>query len=721
MRRRRLQPELQAYRWASAQQRPKLLKYTVEMLLRRLLLLCILLQSMLLGAQQSSPIGQGWPAYGGDAGGSRYSSANQINRSNLAHLHIAWTFHTHSLDKARTGLEDASFENTPVLLDRVLYISSPFDEVFALDATTGAELWHHDPDVHPVRDGMIVTSRGVALWPATASTQDAAHTCGTRVFIATIDARLLALDAATGRTCSDFGASGEVNLRDGVHYTGAGGYGVTSAPTVIGDVVVVGSTVADNQQVDSESGVVRGFDVHNGHLLWSWDPIPWAESQHPRTGAGNAWSTISADPALGLIYVPTGSASPDFYGGLRLGDDRDADSVVALDARTGRKVWAFQTVHHNLWDYDVAAQPLLFLFRQSTPAVAIATKSGQVFVLDRRTGVPLFPVEERPVPQTSVPGEITSPTQPISSLPSLAPLSFSLQSESGWQRSDANLKSCRDQLASLRYEGMYTPPSLGGTLLYPGSLGGVNWGSLAFDPASGMLYANNNRVPFAIKLIDRSALSTRWQQDFEPVLRDWPIWILLSVITLGLFCIFRRRWTPGLQGLFAAMAVASIAGVVCLFPIQYGNPHFGVELSPQRGSPYLIKRSPLVDHDGDPCIAPPWGAVTALNLNTGRIAWQTTLGTNHAHLPTGGLSLGGPMVTAGGVLFAGATLDARLRAFDSATGTELWSAPLPAAAQATPMTYTLDGRQFVVIAAGGHAGLDHPRGDSLVAFALDAR
>jgi quinoprotein glucose dehydrogenase len=380
--------------------------------------LAITLGSFILSAQQTS-IGDSWPTYGGDPGGMRYSSSAQITRNNLAHLHSVWTFHTHALDTQRIGLGDASFEATPILRDRTLYFSSPFDVVFALEATTGKQLWQYDPHVKPERDDMILTSRGVSLWPESPGPTQITAVCATRILIGTIDARLLALDATTGKPCADFGNSGEVNLRNGVHYTGLGGYGLTSPPTVIGDVVVVGSVVADNQQVDVESGVVRGYDVHTGRLLWSWEPLPWAAAQHPRTGAGNAWGVISADPALGLVFVPTGSASPDFYGGLRLGDNRDADSVIVLDARTGKKVWAFQTVHHNLWDYDVAAQPLLFTFRNTTPAVVIATKTGQVLFwiaapANRSTQSRNAPFLKRMCPEKSLRPRNRSPVCPLS-------------------------------------------------------------------------------------------------------------------------------------------------------------------------------------------------------------------------------------------------------------------------------------------------------------------
>ena len=333
-------------------------------------------------------------------------------------------------------------------------------------------------------------------------------------------------------------------------------------------------------------------------------------------------------------------------------------------------------------------------------------------------------MEERAVPQSDIPGEVTSPTQPFSSLPPLAPLAPPSSSDASgasaaWRRSEANARFCRTQLAALRYEGIFTPPSVGGTLLYPGSLGGVNWGSAAIDPNTGVLYANNNRLPFAVWLLPRNTLYGRWHYSYRLILRDWSIWLELAGVVLILFTAVPKRWNPGLTGLLTSMAIASVGGIVCLFPIHYAQPHFGDEISPQRGSPYLLKRAPVVDHDGNPCTAPPWGTLTALNLNTGRIEWQSNLGNDPSGYPNGGLSLGGPIVTASGLVFTGATLDAHLRAFDATTGALLWSGPLPAAAQSTPMTYTLDGRQFVVIAAGGHAGIQHVRSDALVAFALD--
>lgn len=690
-------------------------------LLRSWLPLLLTLTSTASG-QSPTSTDTGWSTYGGDAGGQRYSAASQITRQNVAQLREAWHVHTHALATDRPGRIDASFESTPVLLGHTLFLTTPFDEVLALDATTGDPRWSYDPQIRLWRPGQLVTSRGVALWPADAREPDAVHPCATRVLAGTLDARLLALDAATGKLCAEFGAAGSVDLRRGVHITGHGDYGMTSPPTVVGDVVVVGSTVADNQSADIDSGLVRGFDARTGRLLWSWEPLPWAHQPGSRSGAGNTWSVIAADPALGLVYLPTSSGSPDFYGGLRPGDNRDADSLVALDARSGRKVWAFQTVHHNLWDYDIAAEPLLFAFRGTTPAVAITTKSAQIFVLDRRTGQPLLPVTEQPVPQNGAPGEVLSPTQPISSVDSLAPLRLPLPDDttSGWQRSPADAAFCRAQLAALRYDGLYTPPSLQGSVLYPGSLGGVNWGGAALDPATGILYANNNRYPFSIRLIRRSAPEAVWRFDVEPIVRDWPCWVISGSVLFLALSLRRRRWWPGLRGTALAMGVAAVSIPVVLFPMNFdlSHGHFSEEISEQTGTPYLIQRTPLLDHSGNPCVAPPGAALSAVNLNTGKRVFAAPLGTNAAGQHVGTLSLGGPIVTAAGLVFDAATLDAHLRAFDSATGAELWAAPLPAPAQSTPMTYSLDGRQFVVVAAGGHAQLGSLRGDDVIAFAL---
>jgi quinoprotein glucose dehydrogenase len=707
-----------------------------QLCLLRCLMLCFSLFAAHIATAESSiqAPGDGWPSYGGDAGGMRFSSSSQITRQNVAKLHAAWTFHTHALDRQRSGVNHASFEATPVLLGDTLFFTSPFDVVFALNARTGEQRWSFDPQLGDISDDGLTTSRGVAVWHA--STPLSPGQCSRRVVFGTLDAHLIALDADTGQPCAGFGQNGRIDLTRNTDFQNSGSYSVTSPPTIVGNVVVIGSCIEDNLKVNVESGVVRGFDVVTGAQLWSWEPLPWAQRESPRTGAGNTWSMISADPALGLVYLPTSSASPDYFGGLRPGDNRDADSVVALDGQTGRRVWGFQTVHHNLWDYDVPSEPLLFNFRGSVPALAITTKTGQVFVLDRRTGQPLYPVTETPVPASDVPGEVSSPTQPISSLPSLTPPTLPDDNASAWHRSYANAAFCREQLSSLRYDGLYTPPSLRGSLLYPSNVGGVNWGGAALDPTTNVLYANVNRELFAMKLVRRDG-PVAWWRFIEPDARDWPLWLCLAGAMLVFNVLWRversrkvqqaasshtmrqRPWLPSIPACTAAVLIASMAAVVCLFPRKIELQHFGHELSPQRGTPYLIARDPIVDHDHHPCVAPPWGALTAIDLNTGKLAWQTPLGTGVQGQRTGSRTFGGPIVTAGGLVFTASTDDSRFRAFDAATGAELWSSPLPASGRATPMSYTLGGLQYIVIAAGGHSDSAQNRGDSLVAFALN--
>jgi quinoprotein glucose dehydrogenase len=687
-------------------------------------------------AQQ--PIGNGWPTYGGDSGGSRFSTSSQITRDNLSHLQPAWTFHTRALDSYKPGADAPSFEATPVLSENgkqaTLYLTSPYDVVFAIDARTGSELWHFDPKLPALKPGGIVTSRGVALWPVNRTISEH-YPCAQRVFLATLDARLLAIDAATGRPCASFGTNGSIDLRSSISFQDLGYYGMTSPPTVVGNVVIVGSYIGDNQQVDTESGAVRGFDVITGKQLWSWEPLPWARSQKVRTGAGNAWSVLSADPQLGLVYIPTGSPAPDYYGGMRPGDDRDADSVVALNAATGQKVWAFQTTHHDVWDYDIPSEPVLFTWHantpQSTPAIAVTTKMGLIFLLDRRTGTPLIPVEERPVPQGGVKGEQLSPTQPFQNIPALSPLTLGDLNSPAYNRSPEDIALCRSEFAALRYDGIYTPPSLQGSLMFPGNVGGVNWGGAAIDPTTGILYANTNRDAFSARLIPRYGA-----EHIGNVLRDDALdkfnW-LIAIALIYIIDALRRRslrpgWPTGLVlfcfvAVFTGLRIANHLNNTTANKHPHAKPvpilaHFGFELSEQRKSPYLIERHPIVDSHGFSCTPAPWGGITAVNLNTATKLWEKPLGSLIPGTNTGILNFGGPIVTAAGLVFTAATDDPYLRVFDAATGTLILERELPAPGVATPMTYTLDGRQYVVIAAGGHGDGYSKLGDSLIAFAL---
>ena len=608
-------------------------------------------------AQSSSD--SGWPAYGGDHGGARYSPLAQINRANVTQLRVAWTYRTGALQPETPLNRKAAFEATPILVDGTLFLSTPFNRVIALDPRTGVRRWEHDPAVDRSRNYSEVTSRGVSAWrdPKAADGQ----ACRLRIFAATLDARLIALDGATGRPCSDFGTNGQVDLTRGVDLRDLGQYQVTSAPAIAGDVVVTGSSIGDNRAVDVERGIVRAFDARTGALRWSWDPIPWASQTTPRTGAGNAWSTLSVDTERGLVFVPTGSASPDHFGGGRRGDNRWANSVVALRVATGELVWGFQVVHHDLWDYDVAAQPTLFAWKDGTPAVAIATKMGRIFVLDRRTGVPLLPVEERAVPTSDVPGEDAAPTQPFSGV-SVVPEHFG--AADAWGATPEDAAWCREKIAASRAEGVFTPPSLRGTIVFPGFVGGVNWGSGAYDAQRHLLFVNTNRLAFLLRLIPRERLAEE------------------------------------------AARGAQMGGI-------------RAELAEQKGTLYGMSRVPLLAPSGRPCNPPPWGTVVAVDLFSGARRWDVPLGTMVPGMVTGSLNLGGPIATAGGLVFTAAAMDNRLRAFDSDTGKELWAFELPAGGQATPMTYSVDDTQYLVIAAGGHGKIGTKLGDYVVAFRLD--
>lgn len=598
-----------------------------------------------------------WPTYGRDPGGTRYSPLKQINSGNVSKLKVAWTYHTHALEPQSDLNHKAAFEATPILFEGSLYMSTPFDQVMALDAATGAEKWKYDPDIDRRSGYSEVTSRGVSAWSDPNAAPGTA--CRARIFIGTIDARLIALDARTGKPCEDFGAHGQIDLTRGIDLRDRGDYQVTSPPAVVAGLVITGSSIGDNRAVDVERGVVRGFDARTGRLRWTWDPIPWADKRQPRTGAANAWSVFSVDEARGLVIIPTGSASPDFYGGERPGDNAHANSVVALRATTGELVWSFQVVHHDLWDYDVASQPVLLNFR-GQQAVAVTTKMGNVFVLDRQTGKPLHAVEERPVPQSRVPGEKTWPTQPFSSFPPLVPQKIT--PDDAWGVTEEDRKRCRARIRSLHSEGIFTPPSLDGTVQVPGNVGGVNWGGAAVDTEKGLLFVNTNHLPFEVRLIPREKVAGE----------------------------VRAAENNRLQG-------------------EFGR---------QAKTPYAVYRDPLVSPQRLPCVAPPWGALVALDLNAGKIRWKAPLGSMRPGLPAGSPNLGGPMVTAGGLVFTAAAMDTFLRAFDVETGRETWKAELPASAQATPMTYSIAGKQYIVICAGGHGKLSTKQGDAVVAFTL---
>lgn len=619
-----------------------------------------------------------WGHYGGGEGGMRYSSLSEITPSNVDDLVPIWTFSTGDVARrdART-IRRTKFQSTPILVDDKLLVCSPFNEVIALEPGTGREVWRFDPQIatDKVYPANKFNCRGVATW-FSAEPNRRAVACAARVFAATNDGRVIALDLSTGKPCTEFGAKGEVKIDVGMELEWPGEFQITSAPVVIGDVVIVGSAISDNARVKAPHGTVRAFDVRSGAAKWSWDPVPrdpsdpaaktWGDGWKD-VGHANVWAPMSVDTQRGLVFMPTSSASPDFFGGLRPGDNRHANSVVALKGETGELVWAYQIVHHDVWDYDTPAQPTLAavdIDGAKRDVVIQPTKQGFLFVLDRDTGVPVFPVEERPVPQGGAEGEVLSPTQPFPvHIPALVPHTIKPEDAYGFTPWDRG--ACREAIATSRHEGLYTPPSEKGTLMFPFTGGGMNWGGIAYDPAKQIVYANTNRALHRITLFRAS--------EFEKLDEQFP----------------------------------------------------DLEVSPQVGAPFGMIRETLLSPLGLPCNPPPWGVLAAVDLKAGKIVWESTIGTTEELAPlsvalaTGTPTLGGPLVTGGGLVFIGASMDKYLRAFDAASGAELWQGRLPAPGAATPMTFEWKGRQIVVIAAGGHGDVGVAgQGDSFVAFAL---
>ena len=633
----------------------------------------------------------GWASWGGNEGGMRYTAATQITPANVTHLKVAWTYRIgepsllpeHPTDPAEiAGLlakgitpelkRMPALEATPILAEGRLYLCSSTNRVVALDPETGHELWSFDPTLDST-GGVLVLCRGVSYYhDANAA---AGSTCASRIFTGTQDARLIALDAADGKPCADFGAGGTVDLKERLGPMRPGDYGVTAPPAIAGDRVIVGGRLTEDMRTDMPAGVVRAFDAHSGALLWAWNSVPpqaegvTADGTYRRSTA-NTWSVFSVDTQRNLVFIPTGNAQVGLYGSTRAGDGRDyyAASVVALDAATGKVVWHFQTVHHDLWDYDVPSQPVLFDFptaRGPVAAVAQPTKQGYLFILNRETGEPLVPVEERPAPQQwAVEGEQLAPTQPVPVNETYVLQRPKLTEDDMWGFTPWDRGKCRDLFRAKNYEGVFTAPSLKGSITYPDNLGVMNWGSAAIDPVRNLLVINTSHVATVAQLVPRAQADARFAKG------EW--------------------------------------------------------LLAQAGTPYAAQWTAMLSPWGAPCNKPPWGELVAIDLKNGKRLWQVPLGTTRDLAPwplwlkIGTPNIGGPLVTASGLTFIGAATDDFLRAFDNATGAELWKGRLPAGPQATPMTYRLtpEGKQFVVIAAGGHKYMRTKLGDYLVAFSL---
>ncbi len=644
--------------------------------------------ALLLAAAQCASAGDrdDWQHYGGGPGGSQYSSLTQINRDNVGGLQLAWTYRTGDLERHPDRRPLAALNVTPILVPKAagqsLVLCSAMNRVIALDPTTGKERWVYDPKIEMGPQGNKFLCRGVAYWEDTAATAGAI--CRHRIFTGTKDLRLIALDAVTGRLCAGFGAGGTVDIRPDIYTDTAklnvGDVQFSAPPVTVADLVIIGG--ADNTKfwrADSPRGEVRAFDARTGALRWKFDPLPhdapdpaalgWTRDALAQTGGGNVWSMMSVDPERGLVFLPTATAAPNNYGGLRPGDNRYANSVVALRAADGSVAWHFQIVHHDVWDLDLPAQPILVDLERDgrqVPVVIQLTKQGLIFVLNRETGVPVFPVEERPVPTDGVPGEVLSPTQPFPVRP--APVGATkYTADDAWGFTVFDRAACRQKLKSFGRAGLYEPPSLDGTLLIASA---NNWGGAAWDPQRQLLVLPVTQAPIFTRL-KRTA-------DVTPEELNKP------------------RMGP------------------------IGPP------MPMAGTPYSFEFGPVLSPLFSPCTPPPWGELLALDLrgDTGT-AWRFTLGTLDKlmpvplPLPFGTPLSGGPTITAGGLVFIGASADEKFRAFDVETGAKLWEVATPASALATPMTYEVDGRQFMVVAAGGHIVTGFRNvSDYVVAYAL---
>lgn len=615
------------------------------------------------------PAGE-WHQYGRTQYGQRYSPLDQINTDNVGTLKVAWQYQTGDV-KLPDDVGETTYQVTPLKVGDTLYMCTPHNWAIALDAATGNEKWKYDSNSGMNPDRQHQTCRGVTYYADPAAT--AGTTCATRVYLPTSDARLIALDAETGDVCTSFAQNGVLQLEQGMPFNPAGYYYSTSPPVITDGMIIIGGAVNDNYSTQSQSGVIRAFDVNSGALVWNWDSgnpdvtTPLPEGQVYTVNSPNSWSVFSYDEALGLVYIPLGNRVPDQLGmGRSEHVEKYSSSIVALDIKSGAVRWVRQTVHHDLWDMDVPAQPALIdITREGAtiPALVGPTKQGDIYVLDRRTGEPIIGVKEIPAPTGAIPEDFTAPTQPISDLTFSPP---PLTEKNMWGITMFDQLACRIDFLSMKYEGRYTPPSLEGTIVYPGNFGTFNWGSVAVDPERQVMFGMPTYLAFTSRLVPRDQIPPKGQDE-----------------------------KGSEQG-----------------------------LNRNDGAPYGVFMGPFLGPLGIPCQAPPWGYVAGADLATGKIAYKHKNGTvmDMTPLPlpfkVGVPGIGGPIITKGGLAFLGAAVDDYLRAYDVTSGNQLWEARLPAGGQATPMTYTVGQKQYVLIVAGGHGSVGTKPGDYVIAYTL---
>ncbi|MXN51336.1 membrane-bound PQQ-dependent dehydrogenase, glucose/quinate/shikimate family [Shinella sp. AETb1-6] len=615
------------------------------------------------------PAGE-WHQYGRTPFGQRYSPLDQINTENVNTLKVAWQYQTGDV-KLPDDVGETTYQVTPLKIGDTLYMCTPHNWAIAVDAATGKEKWKYDSNSGMNPDRQHQTCRGVTYYADPAAT--AGTTCATRVYLPTSDARLIALDAETGDVCTSFAQNGVLRLEQGMPYNPAGYYYSTSPPVITDEKIIIGGAVNDNYSIHSQSGVIRAFDVKTGALIWNWDSgnpdvtTPLPEGQVYTVNSPNSWSVFSYDDALGLVYIPLGNRVPDQLGmGRSEHVEKYSSSIVALDIKTGAVRWVRQTVHHDLWDMDVPAQPALIDITKdgaTIPALVGPTKQGDIYVLDRRNGDPIIGIKEIPAPTGAIPEDFTAPTQPISDLTFSPP---PLTEKNMWGISMFDQLKCRIDFLSLKYEGRYTPPSLQGTLVYPGNFGTFNWGSVAVDPERQVMFGMPTYLAFTSRLVPRDQIPPKGQDE-----------------------------KGSEQG-----------------------------LNRNEGAPYGVFMGPFLGPLGIPCQAPPWGYVAGADLASGKIAYKHKNGTVYDMTPlplpfkVGVPGIGGPIITKGGVAFLGAAVDDYIRAYDVTTGRQLWEGRLPAGGQATPMTYTVGEKQYVLIVAGGHGSVGTKPGDYVIAYTL---